>query len=274
LKTPHVATENICEEILDRQENAAAALAYLRRGWSVLPIRPQSKLPLIAWEEYQHRRATEHEASEWFCRWPTANVGIVTGLISHLAVLDIDPRHGGNDSVASLESTKGPLPATVEVETGGGGRHLYFQQTMPLRSRIALAPGLDLRADGGIVVAPPSMHPSGERYFWRRGHDPASLELAALPPWLQRLASENDVGHGRSVKYWRDLLRTGVEEGVRNNTIASLAGHLLWRGVDPEVVIELLLCWNRARCRPPLGDEEVVRVASSITRLHNRSERL
>ena len=80
---------------------ATAAFDYLRRGWSILPIRPHSKL--ILWQEYQRRRATEDEAAEWFRRWPSANVGIVTGSISHLAVLDIDPRHGGTARrVASL----------------------------------------------------------------------------------------------------------------------------------------------------------------------------
>jgi len=64
----------------------------------------------------------------------------------------------------------------------------------------------------------------------------------------------------------------GVEAGARNNTIASLSGHLLWRGVDPPVVMELLLCWNRVRCRPPLPDEEVARTVASITRTHRRSE--
>jgi len=259
---------------VDDPENARAALDYLRRGWSVLPIRPHSKLPLIAWEEYQHRRAGAGEVADWFRRWPDANLGIVTGALSQLAVLDIDPRHGGAQSLAALEETHGAVPATVEAETGGGGRHLYFRPAAPVRSRAGLAAGIDLRAEGGIVVAPPSVHPSGKRYAWRKGRDPASIELALLPQWLARLASGNGEHTGHPARYWRDLLRSGVEEGFRNNTIASLAGHLLWHGVDPEVMTELLLCWNRVRCRPPLDDEEVARVASSITRLHRRDERL
>jgi hypothetical protein len=63
-----------------------------------------------------------------------------------------------------------------------------------------------------------------------------------------------------------------VPAGGRNNTIASLSGHLLWHGVDSEVVTELLLCWNRLRCRPPLSDDEVVRTVQSITRLHERGD--
>jgi hypothetical protein len=258
----------------DAPDTKSAALAFLRRGWSVVPIRPRAKLPLIAWEQYQHRRADEDEIAEWFQRWPNANIGIVTGNVSHLVVLDIDPVHGGADSLAQLEAANGPLPATVEAETGGSGRHLYYlAPPMALRSRAGLARGIDLRAEGGLVVAPPSIHPSGKAYVWRAGHDPQTFAPALLPQWIERLAHTDWEMRGHPVRYWRDLLRTGVEEGLRNTTIASLAGHLLWHGVDPEVVIELLLCWNRARCRPPLEDEEVVCAASSIIRLHQHGDR-
>jgi hypothetical protein len=63
-------------------------------------------------------------------------------------------------------------------------------------------------------------------------------------------------------------VQEGVSEGERNSTVASLTGHLLWHGVDPQVALELMLAWNRLRCRPPLDDEEVARVVASITHLH------
>jgi hypothetical protein len=63
-------------------------------------------------------------------------------------------------------------------------------------------------------------------------------------------------------------VREGVSEGERNSTIASLTGHLLWHGVDPEVALEVMLAWNRMRCRPPLDDAEVARTVASITKLH------
>ena len=141
--------------------NAAAparqsALAYLARGWSVIPLRPGEKRPLVRWEQYQKRPPSADELSGWFTAWPKANVGIVTGSVSGLVVLDIDPAHGG------------------------------------------------------------------------------------------------------------------VEAGQRNNTIASLTGHLLWHGVDPTVALEPMLAWNRARCRPPLGDEEVAQTVRSIAHRHQQ----
>lgn len=255
------------------QQSAAliAALRYRARGWSVLPFRAGEKRPQIAWERYQSAPAPEATIRSWFRRWPNANVGVVTGQVSNLIVIDIDPRHGGEQSLHRLEARYGHLPATIEARTGGGGRHLYFAHPGELvHNRAGLAPGIDLRGDGGCIVAPPSLHPSGGRYQWVDGHAPDEIDLAPLPRWLLALA--HGVRAGRTLVDWRMLVRTGVPEGQRNSTIASLAGHLLWHGVDAEVVQELLLAWNRMRCRPPLDDAEVAQVVSSIVHLHEAGD--
>jgi len=234
----------------------------------VLPLRPRDKRPLIQWENLQAERPSESDVTEWFQRWPDANIGIVTGEISNLIVLDVDPKHGGDISLERLEHRFRPLSATVEAVTGGGGRHLYFAHPGGLtRNRAGLAQGIDLRGDGGYIVAPPSIHPSGRPYEWVPGHGPDEITLAPLPRWL--IVPIRGPRIGRSLFDWRRLVREGVDEGQRNSTIASLTGHLLWHGVDPDVALELLLAWNRVRCRPPLDDAEVARVVASITRLHN-----
>ncbi|MGE5147630.1 MAG: bifunctional DNA primase/polymerase [Candidatus Eiseniibacteriota bacterium] len=248
---------------------ARAAIDYRAAGWSVVPVRPHDKRPLIEWERYQRELASPATVAEWYKRWPDANVGVVTGEISNLVVIDIDPHHGGDDSARRLEHQFGPFPATVEAVTGGGGRHLYFAHPLGLvRNRAALAQGIDLRGDGGYVVAPPSVHPSGRSYAWRPGHSPAEMTPAAFPPWL--LTRVGGLHAGRSRDEWRRLVQEGVPEGQRNSTIASLTGHLLWHGVDAEVALELMLGWNRLRCRPPLDDAEVAQVVASIVRLHER----
>jgi hypothetical protein len=249
----------------------AAALDCLKRGWSVIPIRARDKRPALPWRAYQTQRATPEEVKAWFAGRPASNLGIVTGEISGLVVLDVDPRHGGDLSLAALLRDHGPLPQTVEAFSGGGGRHLYFAHPGGvLRSKVGLAPGIDLRGDGGCVVAPPSLHPSGRFYSWRRGHAPHERSLAPLPGWLLQAATRTPARQGHDPEYWRTLLKEGVSQGARNNTIASLSGHLLWHGVDREVVVELMLCWNRVRCRPPLPDAEVLRTVHSIARLHAR----
>src|SRR5437764_142094 len=128
---------------------------YLAHGWSIIPIRPGDKRPLVRWEEFQHRRPNEAEAVGWSRRWPDAGIGVVTGAISGLVVLDVDVRHGGNVSVEDLEREHGRVPMTVECRTGGAGRHLYFAHPGGLiRNKVGLAAGVDRRGDGGYVVAP------------------------------------------------------------------------------------------------------------------------
>lgn len=83
-------------------------------------------------------------------------------------------------------------------------------------------------------------------------------------------ALSRSIDNGCGVSYWRDLLQTGVDVGARNNTLASLVGHLWWHGVDATVTREPVLAWNHMRCRPPLPDTEVLRVVDSITREHLR----
>lgn len=249
-----------------------AALAAAGRGWSVLPIRSRAKAPLVPWLELQERRAHADEIRAWFARWPDANVGIVTGAISGLVVVDVDPGHGGRASLADLESEIGKLPPTVEAITGGRGRHLYFSHpggTVP--NRAGILPGIDVRGDGGSLVIPPSVHPSGRKYRWMTGRSPDNLTPARMPAALLARIRRRSPAAAYTLPHWRAVVREGVEEGRRNDTIASLTGHLLWHGVDPYVALQLLLSWNRAHSRPPLPDAEVARTVASISRLHERA---
>lgn len=243
-----------------------AARRYLERGWSVVPIAAGSKRPLVGWRVFQTRQPDAAELLGWFRRWPTANLAIVTGAVSGLVVLDVDPRHGGNEALDALQHELGRLPPTLSAVSGGGGRHLYFRHPgYPVPNSCGWRPGIDVRGDGGYIVAPPSMHASGERYRWIPA--PADSGVAPLPASLTRSPGTRTT---RTTGQWRDLLRVGVGPGARNNSIAALAGHLLQRGVDPGVTMELLLSWNRARCRPPLADDEVAQTLVSIQRTRLR----
>ena len=141
-----------------------AALSYLRQGFSVIPIIAKDKKPLIAWEEYQNRRATEEEIKAWWARWPDANVGIVTGAVSGLVVIDID-------CVEVKEKLKELLRdydlSTIPRSRTGNGWQLFFKHPgVTIPNRAGVLPGLDVRGDGGYVVAPPSVHPTGKVYRW------------------------------------------------------------------------------------------------------------
>lgn len=247
---------------------SGAARRYAQLGWSVIPIRARGKRPLVPWVELQQRRAAAAEFERWFRQWPDANVGIVTGRISGLVVIDVDPVHGGSASLDAIVREHGPLPSGVEAVTGGGGRHLYFGHPGgTVANRAGVFPGIDVRGDGGCVVAPPSVHESGARYRWVPAHGAGERPLPVLPDWAIELLQAGPK-RGHPLQHWRTLVGEGVSAGQRNSTLASLTGHLLWHGVDPDVVLELMLAWNRMRCRPALADEEVAAVVESIARRH------
>ncbi|MGA2496914.1 MAG: bifunctional DNA primase/polymerase [Tepidisphaeraceae bacterium] len=124
------------------------------------------------------------QITAWWRRWPQANIGIVTGAEAGIVALDVDPRHGGNDSLAALEAEHGQLPPTIEAITGSGGVHLIFRHPGQRIGNSAgrVGQGLDVRGDGGYLVVAPSLHASRRRYSWR--FDPWSYEPALLPEWL------------------------------------------------------------------------------------------
>ena len=206
---------------------------------------------------------------QWWGSWPEANVGVATG--NGLAVLDVDPRSGGHETLAAfVENVGGGVePTTAEVATGGNGRHLYFRAPAELASAV-LGAGLDLKAAGGYVVAPPSLHASGRVYTW---HPARALtgpdDVSDLPAWVLD-ATGHRRGSATPPAEWARLVNGGAPLGERNNATARLAGHLLARGVDPHVTLGLLVAWDAKRNRPPLGEAEVTKTVASIVRREAR----
>jgi hypothetical protein len=155
-----------------------AALAYAAAGVPVFPLEPRGKDPVTKRGFYD---ATTNPATiRRFWRAPDRNIGIRTGALSGFWILDIDP--GGEDEIRRLEEVHGALPPTRQVRTGRGGRHLWFEYTGPIQcsaGRIAL--NVDVRADGGYCIAPPSIHETGRRYQWLTN---PTATLAIAPDWL------------------------------------------------------------------------------------------
>lgn len=245
-----------------------AALWYATRGLRVHPLRPASKLPLLS--EWQRRATTDVATiAEWFCRWPAAGVGIATGAESGVIVVDVDPRHGGDDALEDLVAAHGEMIETWTSNTANGGRHFFFRHPGGrVGNRAGSRPGIDLRGDGGHVVAPPTELEGGRCYVWESEHGPHEVELAASPPWLLKMIADRGGDHAepRPVSEWVRRVRDGAREGSRNAVVTSLAGYLLRRRPAPRVVLELLRAWNEARCRPPLDDKEITRTVDSIAR--------
>lgn len=237
-------------------EMHAAALAYAP---TTVPLLPRSKRPAIT--DWPNWNATPEAITEHWTREPEANVGIRTG--GALTVLDIDPRAGGHDLLADMEHEHGELPPTLEVITGGGGRHLYFQSERDVPS-FDLGAGLEVKAVGRQVVAPPSVHPdTGAVYQWRPGHGPGELQRAPLPAWITA-GRAGSTFTATPTEAWVAMLRYGLPEGQRNSGMARLVGHLLAKNVDAHLVAEIARMVGAHRCRPAMDDREVTRIVESI----------
>jgi hypothetical protein len=210
--------------------------------------------------------------ARWWRQWPRANVAIATGAASGLVVLDVDPGKDGDASLRALEAERGELPETVQVLTGGGGQHFFFAHPggQVRNSASTLGAGLDVRADGGYVVAAPSLHASGKRYTWEVSGRPDEVAPAPLPGWLLealRAPAAPTLQAPRPGQHWLKVLRDGAGEGRRNATCASLAGYLFRiRSLHPEVAAEVVRLWASTRCQPPLPEDEVQKTLHSVAR--------
>ena len=238
----------------------AEALKAIKRGWSVIPTKPRSKTPLGSWKERQRARATRDELEAAFQTNPSAGVGFVTGEISGLVVVDIDPYAGGDQSMDGLVEQFGALPITPVVRTGGGGFHYFFSypKTGLRNSAGKLGDGLDIRGDGGYVVAPPSIHPNGTQYRWAEGRSPDDIPLAPLPTWvIERLSSTPTIQ--------QPIAEDVIREGRRHATLLSSGGAMVSRGMSAEAVEAALLVENARRCEPPLPSDEVLELANDLS---------
>src|SRR5690606_23057476 len=153
---------------------------------------PTKHTPLDSAKDNQGRggfylATTDHQQIEaWWSRWPAAAIALRTGEHSGAFVMDIDPRHGGDVFLDELKAQHGALPHTVECQTGGGGRHIYFNGPAH-RVRCStgkIASGIDIKGNGGYVILPPSDHKSGNTYQWMLDHEPGECAIADAPAWL------------------------------------------------------------------------------------------
>ena len=135
------------------------AIKYRRMGFPVFPV-ARNKVPLVDWGALQQELPDEDQICVWWEEWPEANIGIATGELSGFVVFDAD----GPEGVAVLESFN--LPATWVSRTSRGVHYFFKHPGLPTSNRVKIRPKLDLRGDGGYVIAPPSRHASGLRYEW------------------------------------------------------------------------------------------------------------
>jgi len=254
----------------DAGRMCSTAISYADFGWAVLPLWSArdgrcdcGHVDCDSPGKHPHGRYAPHGLKDatrdkvvicsWFSDGQLVNIGIRTGPESGILALDVDPCHGGDESLKEL----GPLPDTATVQTGGGGWHSYFKYPDGLNIRNSagkLGPGLDIRGAGGYVVAPPSLHVSGGVYKWLR--DPrdslADLPQSVLDKLIDRPTATTDAaveGH--------------IPKGKRDTVLTSLAGTMRRRGMSGTEILAALRETNK-RCAPPLAESQLAKIAASI----------
>jgi hypothetical protein len=217
--------------------NLNAALDCASRGWPVFPVwwvedgrcacgkadcRHLGKHPLGLLVPIGRNSATTHQEviKVWRGEYSKANIGIATGKESGLVVVEVDPRHGGNESKKKLELL-GNFPYTPTAYTGGGGEHIFMAYPgngQKIKSRNYWWPGIDIKADGGYIVVTPSNHICGDSYSWKI--PPDITPLANITDWLMSLLTQDDYPQRQGES------STGepIPQGQRNGTLTSLAG--------------------------------------------------
>jgi len=223
--------------------------------------------------EHGFHDATLDEAKVRRC-WserPEANIAVPTGAKTFTA-LDVDPRHGGLDSLRDLEREGLTLPETWKVKTGGGGFHSHMQRspewTVGASGRAAILPGLDVKDAGGYVIVPPSLHVSGKRYEWIHGPLDGT-QLAAQPGWLLELRRRGARPSAVAPSENEPLapLLYGVSEGQRDEAITREAWRLAQSGIPVDVAMAAIFNMA-AQCQPPFDSEsarqKVLRAYSKV----------
>lgn len=237
------------------------ALKYANQyGWAVFPVSAETKKPLTP-HGCKDAKKDPGAIRAWWKRYPNASIGVATGAISNLIVIDedIDEDKGlnGYQEVTQWERINGDLPETVRAITGRGGAHLYFRYTdKDIKNRAGILEGVDVRGEGGYVIAPPSYHPNGTQYQWEE--DPEETPLADVNETVKKFL---EIGHTSALTTFK--LPQVIPSGQRNATLYKLACSLQARGLEDDTILQTVLRENQTKCEVPLAEDEVNTIVQS-----------
>jgi hypothetical protein len=246
-------------------QNKSYALSYAAQGFPVFPCKIDKK-PYTT-HGFKDATADINTIMAWWDQWPDASIGIPT---AGYTVLDVDPKNGGDKTLAEWTEKHGALPVTPTARTGSGGLHYWFKGSA--RCSVNKKAGLDIRSDGGYVVVPPSLHPSGNRYEWINdlrtpmAEAPAWLIEALLVPAKKKVETFH---HSDPFMFtWGDETHDlatdpGADEGERNATLCRLVGVHIDRGDSKASVMAMAKMWAR-RCRPTYPEAEAERTVNNL----------
>lgn len=232
------------------------AMSYAKIGLAVFPLLPNGKRPSTK-NGCKDATTDIHQISEWWDKCPNSNIGIATGRISGGLVvidLDVDEDKGinGYDVLRTWQQENGQFPDSWQSITGRGGYHLFFKDSAANCNRVGLYDGIDIRGDGGYIVAPPSVHPNGRLYEWEQ--DPEDFELAPVNDVVRKFLSGPAADGCKKQNF---SMSEAIPEGKRTSAMISLIGSLKAKGLDETSIRAAVAKENEKKCNPPLTDKEL-----------------
>ena len=246
-----------------------AALSYARLGLAVFPLVEGAKNPATA-KGFKNASTDEKAIRSWWGKNPNYNIGIACGNGTLVIDLDVDEAKGedGTATLRKWEGEHGKLPETATAVTGRGGMHMLYHIDGEARCSANPKLGVDVRGDGGYIVAPPSIHPNGTRYEWER--DPREREIAEadgnVMAFIEFVQGKKDDNKALSVP-------GEIESGGRNNTLFKMACSLQSKGLSNSAILAAVMAENAEKCNPPLPNNEVRRlVESALTKEKGNAE--
>ena len=245
-------------------------------GWSVVPLSPETKRPMVSWKPFQRRRPDAARLAAWLAARPSAGIAVVCGEVSgRLVILDLDEGHdNGASGRTTLEARGYTLPQAPTVHTPSGGTHLYLRwpeglpMPRPRAGKDACSepmPGVDLRGEASYAAAPPSRRRGGG-WVWVDG---VRMPLPEAPDWLVRLYTPQAVGQQPGTPPAPQptglarLLAEPCPPGTRHDTALRIAGALARRGMGADELAAMMEGW-RLRCCPDHDAADTARIASDI----------
>lgn len=247
--------------------NKDYALAYKKKfGWNVFPV-GKDKKPLFSWKHLQNEKVTEDMIDEWWKKYPDANIGCVTGIISNLAVIDIDTEEGKKEIQQYLPSeAKFPISQTPK-----GGNHLFFScKDIRLTNNTRVIKGCDFRANGGYVLLPPSTNGNGKSYKWQIRPSKIETGLEPLPiPYINYIYNNNLYKQPqKSLKVPQPV--PFFSQGRRDEDVFHVANCLVKGGMQKHLIEKVLEIVSH-KCNPPFTKAEVdIKIKSAFDRTEKR----
>jgi len=254
-----------------------AAIKYQQMGFSVIPVQ-KNKKPFIKWERYQSEKADLDQIRLWWKEWPNANIGLVTGEISGIDVVDCDSEKG-RDALNEFLPDSHIMPISKTPK----GWHYFFKHSPGLSNGVRMITDCDLRTTGGYIIVPPSKNGEGKGYAWLQDLSIAKVDPVPMPKMLfdvlqsggTCLANANSSEHIKmytssrgdykgdkapknASDYKRLQVTTGdFKQGERDQALFHLANTLVKGGMGDENILKYLLFFA-SHCDPPFPEKEVL----------------